>query len=67
MKKLMFATLSLVCTFAIATSAGENAPAAAPKAPEIGGCRFVCAGNPTRFTSEATCAAACSTECEVIC
>ncbi|HEY0481037.1 MAG TPA: hypothetical protein VGD37_26160 [Kofleriaceae bacterium] len=62
----MYATLSVVCMLAIAT--GESAPAAAaPTAPQIGACRWVCGGNPTRFTSAAACDAACATECEVLC
>jgi hypothetical protein len=67
MKKLMFAALSLVCTVAIATGGAPAPAAAAPTAPEIGGCRWVCGGNPTRFTSASACQAACSTECEVLC
>jgi hypothetical protein len=74
MKKLMLATFSLVCVFAIAggtaTAPAAAAPAtaaAAAPAPQIGGCRWVCAGLSTRFTSQAACETACGTECEVLC
>ena len=73
MKNILLATLSLVCMFTVA--GGSDAPTAAaapaatdsPTSPEIGGCRWVCSGISTRFTSQATCEAVCPTECEVIC
>ena len=67
MKTWMFAMLSLVCIFAIATGVGETAPAAAPKAPEFGSCRWLCLGNSKLFTSASACASACSTECDEVC
>jgi hypothetical protein len=66
MMKWMYATLSLVCMLAIAT--GGTAPAsAAPREPQIGGCRWFCDGNPKPFTTRAACTAVCSSECEAIC
>jgi hypothetical protein len=63
MKKLMFATLSLVCMFAI--SSGGQSASAAPTAPEFGACRFYCGA--TSFTTSAACNAVCSSDCEKIC
>lgn len=68
MKKLMFATFSLVCMFAIAGSNGTPpAAAAAPTAPEIGTCRWFCGPFTKPFTSEPACEAACATTCEAVC
>jgi hypothetical protein len=67
MKKMMFAALSLVCMFAVAGGSGAPRADAAATGPAIGGCRWVCAGISTRFTTEAACEAVCPTECEVLC
>jgi len=68
MKKFMFAMLSLVCLFAISTGAEARQPApAVPSAPQIGGCRWFCDGNPKAFIKQADCQAVCSTACEQIC
>jgi hypothetical protein len=66
MKKLMFATLSLVCMFAM--SGGQTPTAsAAPTAPEIGACRWFCDNDPTAHRTASACNAVCSSACEVIC
>ena len=67
MKKLMLATASLVCMFAIASGGQTPSASAAPSAPEIGGCRWFCDNSPTAFRTSAACEAACSSACEVIC
>jgi hypothetical protein len=67
MKKIMFAGLSLVCMFAIASGGETPAASAAPSAPEIGSCRWFCGANPTAFKSAAACSAVCSSACEAIC
>ncbi len=70
MKKLMFATLSLVCMFAISSgTTGTRVAAAAADEPEIGACRWYCyqGGSSKSFVTEGACQAACSTECDQIC
>ena len=67
MKTIMFAGLSLVCMFAISSGGQTPTAAAAPSAPEIGGCRWFCDGNPTAFRTAAACQSACSSACEAIC
>ena len=62
MKKSMFATLSLVCMFAIAGGNGTPpAAAAAPTEPEVGTCRWFCGPFTKSFASGPACEAACPT------
>jgi hypothetical protein len=69
MKKLMFATLSLVGMFAISSGTGTRTAAAAPDEPQIGACRWYCydGGTTKTFVTQAACDAACSSECDQIC
>jgi len=67
MKKLMFATLSLVCMFVIAGGRAAPSAAAAPVAPQIGSCRWFCGSSPTQFKTVEACEAVCATECEAVC
>lgn len=67
MKKIMFAGLSLVCMFAIASGGETPAASAAPSAPEIGGCRWFCGNNPVGFKTQAACQASCSSFCDAVC
>lgn len=67
MKKMMFATLALVCMFAVAGGNATPSAAAAPTAPEIGTCRWFCGPSTKPFTTASACAVACATTCEAIC
>jgi|GEM_PF-6561170 len=67
MKKIMFAGLSLICMFTIASGGQTPTASAAPEAPQIGACRWFCGGNPTGFRTAAACQAVCSSACEAVC
>jgi hypothetical protein len=67
MKKLIIAPLLLAALFAISSGTRVTPAAAAPTAPEIGGCRWFCDGNPTAFKTRNDCQAVCSGFCEAIC
>ena len=68
MKKSILASLALVALFAVSTSASGTQPAAAaPQAPQIGGCRWFCDAKPTAFLTLRECTRVCGQGCEEIC